>query len=172
MDASSFLRMIDVRPIPPADLDIVEPLWRALFEHHVALTPHLRDRQRTSEQSWRERRAIEQRWLADAPESFVLGAYAEGALVGYAFVRIARGSPAVSWSIADPHADLATLSVAPQARGMGVGRLLMSKVYAELRRLEVLDLEIDVISTNVEAARFYEHEGAVPFTTTYLLQVP
>jgi hypothetical protein len=60
-----------VVPVPQDRLDDLQPVWRALYEHHTALTPHLRDREVPFEQAWESRRAIEKGWLAAKPESFV-----------------------------------------------------------------------------------------------------
>jgi len=56
--------MLDACPSPPSQpshdsLNDLEPLWRALYEHHQALTPHLKDRERAFEQAWSIRRRIE-----------------------------------------------------------------------------------------------------------------
>ena len=153
-------------------LDELEPLWASLYEHQEPLTPHLVNRARSLQDSWRYRRALERRWLEEEPESFALGADLGGQLVGYAFVRILSAEVATSWSVSNPHADLATLSVLPELRGKGIGRRLMEAVYGELRRLGISDLTINVITTNSDAARFYERDGAVPFVTVFLQRVP
>jgi ribosomal protein S18 acetylase RimI-like enzyme len=162
---------IEIVPLPPHRLDELEALWAALYEHQGSLTPHLDARTQPLSDSWRERRELERRWLAQEPSSFVLGAELAGRMVGYAFVRINTGDIAVSWSISNPHADLSTLSVAPELRGRGIGTMLMDAVEVELKRLGVCDLTISVITTNSEAARFYERRGAVPFTTVFLQDV-
>jgi ribosomal protein S18 acetylase RimI-like enzyme len=79
---------------------------------------------------------------------------------------------AVSWEFSDPHAELETLSIAPGHRGEGIGSGLMDAVHTELRKLDIGDLAIGVITTNTRAARFYERLGAVPFLTTYVHRVP
>jgi len=157
--------------IPAQRLDELEPLWAALYQHQASLTAHLDDRARPLAESWRSRRALEQQWLEEAPDSFVLGAELDGRLAGYAFVRILDEEVAVSWSVSSPHADLTTLSVLPELRGRGIGGMLMKAVHDELRRLGVGDLTIGVITTNSDAMRLYEREGAVPFLTTFLQKV-
>jgi len=158
--------------VPRGRLGELEPLWAALFEHQQLTAPQLQDRRRTLEESWRDRRAKEERWITAEPRTFVLAAEVDSMLVGYAFVRVIEEPLAVSWEFADPHAELATLSVMPDYRGQSVGGALMSGVYAELRALGIADLTIGVIATNTRAARFYERLGAVPFLTTYVQRVP
>lgn len=163
---------VEIVPLPAERMDELEPLWSALYEHHHSLTPHLATRARPLSYAWRDHVALERRWLAEEPGSFVLGAELNGRLVGYAFVRIVTGKLAVSWAISDPYADLAVLSVLPELRGRGIGTTLMDAINAELRRQDVHDLAITVIATNTDAERLYERRGAVPYTTVLLQQVP
>ncbi|HEY2768872.1 MAG TPA: hypothetical protein VGI76_11495 [Solirubrobacteraceae bacterium] len=78
-------------PVPEGRLEDLEPLWRALYEHHSALTPHLRDREVPFERAWEARRSLEREWLSSEPQSFVLAAEEAGRYVGYAFVRVRSG---------------------------------------------------------------------------------
>ena len=63
------------------------------------------------------------------------------------------------WATGERVADVQTLSVLPDARGEGVGTLLMDAVEQELARGGVHELRLLVIAPNVEAIRFYEHRG-------------
>jgi ribosomal protein S18 acetylase RimI-like enzyme len=157
----------------PADrLDDLLPVWRSLYEHHFALTPHLHDRSRSLHQAWLERQRIELAWLASEPDSFVIAARLGERYVGYAFVRIRSGADfAASWSASDPLAELAVLAVLPEARSRGIGSALLDAVEDRLRELQIDDLLIGVITTNLDAARLYERRGAVPFVTEYIHRV-
>ncbi|MGA2164573.1 MAG: hypothetical protein ABSH36_08885 [Solirubrobacteraceae bacterium] len=105
-------------------LDELEPLWRALYDHHNSVTPHLADRSRPFEVAWRSRRQTELKWLQAEPDSFVIAAQLVGQIVGYAFVRVRSGAGfAESWSVSDPLADLATLSVSRSSEGKASARL-------------------------------------------------
>lgn len=153
-------------------LDELEPLWHALYDHHNAVTPHLRGRSRPFALAWRSRRQAETRWLAAEPDSFVLAAKQAGRIVGYAFVRVRSGAGfAESWSVADPLADLVTLSVLPEFRGAGIGSTLMDAVEARLGDMGIGDMAISVIATNLEAIPFYERRGATPFVTEFIQQI-
>jgi ribosomal protein S18 acetylase RimI-like enzyme len=161
-----------VVPVPDARFDELKPLWRALYDHHKALTPHLRDREISFERAWEVRRDLEREWLRSEPQSFVLAASDAGRYVGYAFVRVCLGDDfAVSWSASRPLADLATLVVLPDTRGQGIGSLLLDAVEARLRELGIGDMLITVITTNTEAIRLYERRGAVPFTAQLVHRV-
>jgi len=153
-------------------MDALEPLWRALYDHHNGVTPHLGDRSRPFELAWQSRRQTERRWLQSEPESFVIAAQDADRIVGYAFVRIRSGAGfAESWSVSDPLADLATLSVLPEFRGQGIGSALMDAVEARLGDMGIPDMAITVISTNTEAIPFYERRGALPFVTEFIQRV-
>ncbi len=163
---------VEIVRLSPARLDELEPLWSTLYEHHDSLTPHLSARVRPLRDAWRDHIALERQWLADDARSFVLGAELGRRLVGYAFVRILTETLAVSWTISSPYADLTVLCVLPGLRGRGIGTMLMDAVHAELRRLGIPDLAITVITANSNAQRLYEREGAVPYVTVMLQQVP
>lgn len=158
--------------VPMERLGDLQPLWRTLFEYQVGLTPHLRDRVRPYEQAWAEHQRIKAEWLASEPDSFVLAVEESGRYVGYAFVRVCPGARfAVSWSASDPLAELALLAVLPEARGQGVGTMLLDAVEGRLRELGVEDMVIDVITTNIDAMRLYERRGALPFLTKFVQRV-
>jgi ribosomal protein S18 acetylase RimI-like enzyme len=158
--------------VPKDRLEDLRPLWRVLYEHHMVLTPHLRDRVRPYEQAWTEHERLMEEWLATEPDSFALVAQQAGRYLGYAFVRVRPGVPfAVSWSASDPLAELAILAVLPEARGEGVGSALLDAVEARLRELRIDDMVIDVITTNTDAMRLYERRGAVPFLTNFVQRV-
>ncbi len=166
------LSELTITDVSHDSLDDFEPLWRTLYEHHQALTPHLRDRERAFEQAWPIRRQIEREWLETESQSFVLAARDSNRIVGYAFVRVRSAATyAASWTTSDPLADLATLAILPELRGQGVGSALLDAVEARLRELAVRDMTIDVITTNVDAIRLYERRGAVPFVTTLIHRV-
>jgi ribosomal protein S18 acetylase RimI-like enzyme len=152
-------------------LDELKPIWRSLYEHHLRLTPHLRERSRGIEQAWRMRRQAEREWLANEQLSFVLAAQGESGYLGYAFVRVRPTEFATSWSASDPLAELSILAVLPRARGQGVGTALLDAVETRLQGLGVEDMVISVVTTNVDAMRLYERRGAVQFVTELVQKV-
>jgi ribosomal protein S18 acetylase RimI-like enzyme len=136
-------------------LDDLEPLWKALQEHHIKVGAHLGEA-RTPEESWAIRR---QDYEAKFDEEGVLVLLAEfdGSPVGYAFVKH-RGKSA-TYRIPEPTAELKTLSVVPEYRGRGIGDLLMQEVFTRLRERGIRELAIGVVATNDGAIRFYERYG-------------
>lgn len=141
-----------------AELDQLEPIWNALQDHHVEITPELGKLtpKRSHEDAWRVRRSKYRRWLED-PRTFFVLAIADERPVGYAFVTV--GMPYASWASGERLAELETLSVLPGSRGAGVGAALIGAVWKRLAELGVEDMQITTTTTNVDAQRFYEREG-------------
>ncbi len=152
-------------------IEDLRPLWESLSEHHAAVAPHLETLGplRSPPESWRVRRALYEEWLAE-PGAFVLMAEAGGRPVGYALVRV-RG-PEETWETGDRIAVLETLAVLPGHRSRGIGSALLERLYDELRGAGIGELEVAVISTNSDARRFYERQGLLPFTVSYLGRLP
>jgi ribosomal protein S18 acetylase RimI-like enzyme len=150
---------LTIRRLDPSDLDLVEPLWSALREHHASVTPHL-DEPRARADSWKRRRAQYERWTAE-PDAFVLLAELDGRPVGYAMVHLRAGSP--TWPSSERAGEVETLSVLPSARGRGVGTELLRAVSERLAALGVDELSLHVVAGNDRALSFYERHGLRPF---------
>jgi len=145
----------DIRRIDVSELDLIEPLWNALREHHAKVTPKLGE-PRPREESWRRRRSEYSAWL-EAEDAFVLLAERSGVGVGYAMVHVRSGSP--TWPLSERAGEIETLSVLPDERGQGTGGALLEAVRAELSALEISELSLHVMHTNADAMRFYERHG-------------
>lgn len=141
-----------------AELDLLEPLWNALQEHHIEVTPDLGPAtpKRTLPEAWRVRRAKYERWLGD-PDTFFLIAEIDGEPVGYAFLTV--GMPYASWDSGERLAELETLSILPGHRAAGVGAALLDAAWQNLAELGVSAMQIVTTATNSGAQRFYERHG-------------
>jgi GNAT superfamily N-acetyltransferase len=139
------------------EIDLVEPIWNALQEHHVEVTPELDPQtpKRELREAWRVRRSKYARWLEDPETFFVLAE--DGEPIGYAFVTV--GPPYASWATGERIAELETLSVLPEHRGGSVGAALIEAVWKRLAERGVEDMAITTTMTNVDAHRFYERQG-------------
>jgi GNAT superfamily N-acetyltransferase len=146
---------LSIARLDPADLDLLEPFWNALREHHAAVVPELGS-PRPREESWRRRRQQYERWLSE-PGSFALIAERAGRPVGYAMVHLRHGSP--TWPLSERAGELETLSVLPEERGAGVGSALLAAVRKELAQLGATELSLHVVPTSHDALRFYERHG-------------
>ena len=140
------------------EIDVVEPMWNALQEHHVRITPELDPRTpgRELADAWRVRRAKYVHWLED-PETFFVVAEDERGPMGYAFVTVGPGY--ASWRTGDRAGVLETLSVLSDHRGGGVGAALIEAAWERLAELGIDDMAITTTKTNVDAHRFYERMG-------------
>jgi ribosomal protein S18 acetylase RimI-like enzyme len=145
------------------DVDRLEPLWRALRDHHVTL-PAMQP-VRSLEDSWNYRRRQYLDWLGQDGYT-LLFAERDNELIGYAMVSLGEG--AATWDIGDRTAEIETLSVLESERGNGVGRALTdaaADVAAEAGAQSVL---VGVAHSNQDAIRFYEREG---FESFYVLLI-
>ncbi len=149
---------VEIERVGAEAVDRFAPLWESLRSHHESLEPHIA--MIAPERSWELRRELELRFLAPAG-SFALVAVQDGRDVGYAVVTIHEG-PDDTWVTGDRIAEVETLSVAPDARGAGIGTLLLDRVDAELEQAGIRDLQIAVIVANDAARRFYERRGLRP----------
>jgi ribosomal protein S18 acetylase RimI-like enzyme len=144
-----------IRRIGASELDLLEPLWNALREHHSGVTPHMGG-PRSRRESWLRRRREYERWLAGG-DAFVLLAERNGRQVGYAMVNVREGSP--TWPISERAGELETLSVLPEQRGSGMGTALLESVRTELGKRGITEVSLHALTTNSDAIRFYERHG-------------
>jgi ribosomal protein S18 acetylase RimI-like enzyme len=141
-----------------ADLDALEPLWRALMDRHREvweLVP-----MRTYEDSWSRRRAQYREWLA-APGGFVLVARRGDDLLGYAVVGIEAADE--TYATSERQAEIHTLAVLPGERDRGLGAALMEAAERRLLADGVTDVLVGTMHGNDAAQRFYERRGYTPF---------
>jgi ribosomal protein S18 acetylase RimI-like enzyme len=139
-------------------VDELEPLWLALHRHHRAVSnvPVQAD----DALSWELWRTTYGRCL-DAGDGFLCIADRPAGLAGYAMVTL-RSGPDDTYPFAGRFAEVASLVVAPEARGGGVGGRLLDAVDAELAHRGIRDQVISVMAGNDDAQRLYERRGFVP----------
>jgi ribosomal protein S18 acetylase RimI-like enzyme len=136
-------------------IDELEPLWRALYEHHARVGREVAPVREFAD-SWRHRRAEYERWLS-AGESVLLLAQRAERVVGYAMVR--PGPGAATWDLGERGLEIETLSVLPDERGGGVGHALIEEAAQVAREAGADFMDVGLVYTNEGAYRFYEREG-------------
>jgi ribosomal protein S18 acetylase RimI-like enzyme len=159
----------------PDRLDEAGPLFRAMVDHHRELTGRdwpVRDRG----EAWRLRRQQYADWLASGQAWLLLAVAAAGPgqpapapsqpAAGYAFVRLAESGP--TWDLGPRAGELESLSVAPAARGHGIGGLLIGAARELLRSQGISYWSVSVAGTNTGAVRLYERAGFQPFNLQML----
>lgn len=161
---------ISVTRVGSERIDDLEPVWKALHEHHATAKSQLADVTplRSPRESWARRRASYEAWLRE-PDAFALVAEHDREPVGYASVRVGGGETMLATE--DRVGSLETPSVLPHARGRGIGGAIVYEVRRELGRLGVRERTVDVMATNTDAARFYGRRGMIPYVSTYLGRV-
>lgn len=91
-----------------------------------------------------------------APGDHLVAVAGDGLVVGY--VKLGRPTELAS----NAHVrQIQGLAVSEEARGMGVGRLLIRAAVAEARSRGALRLSLRVLGHNTPARRLYESEGFV-----------
>src|SRR4051795_9806884 len=152
----------------PERIPALEPLWRALYEHHRGIAEGVA-RVRPFEDSWRQRRGQYQGWLEGNADAVLLVAERDGRAVGYAMLT--AGAGAATWDLGDCVAEMETLSVLPSERGSGVGAALMEASRRWALERGVRTIAVGLAHTNVGAQRFYEREGFTPFYRDMVLDL-
>ncbi len=155
--------MLSITRAGPEALDRLAPLWLLLHRHHrevggEALGPYVDD-----DSSWRARRELYAGFLGSG--GFALLAERDGELAGYAMVAVTPVAETLmpdTWRTGDHVAEIETLSVAPHARGEGIGSALLDRIDAELESAGVRDVMIGAFVTNTDAIRLYERRGFRP----------
>src|SRR5919201_4925439 len=145
----SDLRIVDGGPERIPDL---EPLWRALYEHHRAIAEGVAG-VRPFEDTWRQRRGQYEGWLS-GDEAVLLIAERDGRAVGYAMLT--AGAGAATWDLGERVAEIETLSVLAEERGSGVGAALTEAGRRWAVEQGARTIAVGLAHTHVGARRFYE----------------
>lgn len=150
---------VTIVPLDPEQLELVEPLWNAMREHHAATMPQ-HGAVRPREASWTMRRARYEEWLAE-PASFGLLARDEsGSVLGYAIVTDL--GPETTFA-RERVGCLESIAVLPTARRAGVGSALMAAARAGAAERGIPELTITLFEANASARAFYERHGFRPY---------
>lgn len=88
------------------------------------------------------------RGLLRRTDTDLLGAFQEHRLVGYA----------IAWTIID-QSELGNVAVAPEARGLGIGRMLVDAMLRRLRHRSVAECFLEVRVSNEVAQNLYRGFG-------------
>lgn len=139
-----------VRDAVPADRKAIAEIYRTLFEAMSNLQPQYIQ-------------------AAEQDPDFILKIITESKkdilvaqcgvqLLGFALVLMTH-TPPYRCFVPHPYADLLDLAVLPDARGNGLGTLLLQAVKGWAKAYGADYLELDALSNNQGAVRLYEREG-------------
>lgn len=130
---------VDVRPVGASERAEWEPLWTAYLDFYKTRVPR-----QTYDTTWAR--------LQDPREPmFVLGAYAEGRLVGIVHYLYHRSC----WTVGD-YCYLQDLFVAEGSRKLGLGRALIEAVYKAAREKGASRVYWLTHETNATARALYD----------------
>ena len=163
---TAYLGPVQITKAGAERVDELEPLWKALQEHHATVMPHLAGlAARDLDASWQLRRD-KYHALLRQPGAFVMIAEDDSRLLGYAMVRLSEGS--IGYSTSPRVADIETLSVLSDVRGGGIGTALMDAISDDLLANGIHQIRLGVVAGNDAAIRFYERRGMKPFAVTLI----
>ncbi len=142
---------MDIRALRPEDEEAWLPLWRGYLDFYAATLP-----EEVTRTTW-------QRLHDPAEPVHGLGAFdAGGRLVGIAHYIFHRST----WSAAS-HCYLNDLFTLPEARGAGVGRALIGRVYAEAEAAGAGRVHWLTHETNAVAQKLYDRVADRPGFVQY-----
>jgi ribosomal protein S18 acetylase RimI-like enzyme len=140
-------------------IDELEPVYRALYDHHVAVTTWRPAPERGHDVAWQRRRGRWESTLSSA-DGILLVAERDGGIVGALIGEVedpADGSD--TFTVPTSTAHVHDLAVLPEAQGGGIGRKLMERFERELRERGVKSYGLDVMAGNDAARGFYAALG-------------
>jgi ribosomal protein S18 acetylase RimI-like enzyme len=152
----------EIVPLAVDEVDRVEELWKAMVEHHRAVvgeTWPVRD----AGAAWRIRRAEYLEWVAG--EGTMLAALPAGEPgappLGYAMLMPA--AVGATWDLGERIGEVESLSVAPAARGRGIGRALVEAAREHFAAQGMEFWSVAVVEANAGAVSLYERAGFRPY---------
>jgi ribosomal protein S18 acetylase RimI-like enzyme len=141
-----------------ADIPDLEAAFLSLHEHHRALSAVALTE--PAERAWAERVRTYKQWFSENRALLHLARIA-GRCVGYAFTVLHPGSD--EWfPLGAGYAELYSLAVLPEVRGLGIGTALLDVVDAALAEAAIPNLTVAVMVQNDPAIRLYRRRGLVP----------
>jgi GNAT superfamily N-acetyltransferase len=149
-----------VDPVPATEVDTLRPLWLELHHHHQSVGAELGPFA-SDAASWEYKRG---RLVRAAEEGLLLRVGPADAPRAMASVLIERDDPlwGDTWVTGRDVADVEVLSVTAEARGQGLGSLLLDAIDERLAAAGVLDQVIGILAPNSAAGRLYERRGFRP----------
>ena len=140
-------------------IDELEPIYRVLYEHHLAVSAWRPAPERGLELAWQRRRKRYESTVSTS-DGILLVAEGDGRVVGALIGEVedpADGSDV--FAVPTRTAHVHDLAVLPEAQGGGVGRALIERFEKELHERDVDNYGLDVMAGNDPALRFYDSLG-------------
>jgi GNAT superfamily N-acetyltransferase len=154
-----------------SEVDRVAPLFKQLVEFHRDVVKGAWP-VRSADAAWEHRRGQYLEWLGDGSARLLAAVPTpdeDAPPVGYAVLAVKPSM--ASWDVDERVGELETLAVAEEARGQGIGSMLIEACRRLLREEGITHWAVAVVEANVDAARLYEREGFRPFYRQLLAEV-
>jgi ribosomal protein S18 acetylase RimI-like enzyme len=127
---------------------------------------------RSEEDAWAHRRGEYLRWLGEGSARMLVAVPAEDEAAPPAAYAVLGVKPSMaSWDVGAKIGELETLAVAEDARGQGIGTLLIEACRERLRAEGVTHWAVGVVEANEDATRLYERVGFRPYYRELLGEV-
>jgi ribosomal protein S18 acetylase RimI-like enzyme len=156
-------RGFEITALTLAEVDRVEPLWKAMVAHHRAVVGDEWP-VRGEQDAWERRRAEYVDWLSTGEGTMLAALPAgepESPPLGYAMLLPNRAG--ATWDLGERVGEIESLSVAPEARGQGVGTALLDAARERFREQGIVFWSVAVVEANAGAVRLYERAGFGPY---------
>jgi len=153
------------------EVERVAPLFKQLVDFHRQVVEGAWP-VRSVEEAWAHRRRQYEAWLEEGSARMLAAAPdgdEEAAPVGYAVLSVKTSM--ASWDVGERTGELETLAVVEEARGAGIGTMLIEACRERLREEGVRYWAVAVVEDNADATRLYERVGFRPFYRQLLAEV-
>ena len=127
---------------------------------------------REPDAAWAIRRRQYEQWLGEGSARMLVALPAgdrDAAPLGYAVLSVKPSM--ASWDLGERVGELETLAVAEEARGGGIGTLLIEACRERLRAEGISHWAVGVVEANEGATRLYERAGFRPYYRELLGEV-
>lgn len=148
----------EIRPGSAADIPALRAAFLSLHDHHRALSAVALTE--PDGRAWAERARTYEQCFAGGRALLHL-ARIGGVCAGYSFTVVHRGSDD-TFPLGAGYAELYTLAVVAESRGLGIGTALLDAVDAALAEAAIPNLTVAVMPRNDAAIRLYRRRGLVP----------
>jgi ribosomal protein S18 acetylase RimI-like enzyme len=146
-----------------AEIDRVAPLFKRLVEFHREVVEGAWP-VRSVEDAWAHRRGQYLEWLPAGTArmlAVVPAGSSQAPPLGYAVLSVKPSM--ASWDMGPRVGEMETLAVAVEARGQGIGTMLIEACRERLREEGITHWSVAVVEANEGATRLYERAGFRPF---------